>query len=390
MRIGRNHSLLLALAIASVAIMVAQPMAIGFASASYSATTVNTGNTISADYFIAGLYESDGVTPADNLITGTFNYATVSGGYAVNATDAGTEGVRIISNTGQHTGAGSYTISGSWTVDSGDDPSYGSTITCYVGNAGTYTDNDSFVMYRSGDSSSSTSVTLSDISSLQLHFDLNLLYASAPTGSVMTISITIVDNTHAMAVSGNNSLTLQSSSAVNVISDANNAEVKPGDKNPSYSSTDEQGRPVTVYLVESERTDGNLGVNISSSDDGDSLVEASGLANNFSASVNIPENTDYAIQITVSSGGWALGTLDLTLRIGNNSYRGTLYNNGTYFAYTPTSGTRLSLVEETSPNHWLNHSGKIILEFSGDAYSLGGNVDIKLQLVFKPTVDTQP
>lgn len=79
MRIGRNHSLLLALAIASVAIMVAQPMAIGFASASYSATTVNTGNSISADYFTAGLYTYRGSGDPDFIMDySSSNFATLT------------------------------------------------------------------------------------------------------------------------------------------------------------------------------------------------------------------------------------------------------------------------------------------------------------------------
>ncbi len=379
--------MLLALAISAVAIMVAQPVTIGFASpSSYTETTVSTD--VSSDYFAVGLYMSDGVTPADSLIGGTFNYTVVSGGYQVSAEDAGVDGVKIISNTNQHTATGSYTITGSWTISSGDVPAYGSTITCYVGNAGTYTDNDSFVMYRSGDSSSSTSVTLSDISSLQLHFDLNLLYASAPTGSVMTISITIVDNTHAMAVSGNNSLTLQSESAVNVIADSNDASVHGDDDHPSYTSTDGQGNPVTVYLMESERDDGYTGVNISSSDDSDSLVESNNWRDSFSASVNIPENTDYAIQITVTSALIAGGSIDLTLKIGDSSFKGTFDGTGTRFAYI--SGNKLLFANEETPTHWMNNTGKITLDFSGSTWSLWGNADVKLQLVFKPTVDTQP
>ena len=61
MRTGRNHSLLLALAITMVAVMVTQPIAVGFASSSsYTATTVSTGNSISSEYYTLRLLSYSG------------------------------------------------------------------------------------------------------------------------------------------------------------------------------------------------------------------------------------------------------------------------------------------------------------------------------------------
>ena len=375
-----------------VLLLIVNATAVGFASDDqvYTATSINSENTLTTDYFTAGIYEADGTTPVSKVIDGSFHYsAATGGGYHVSCTDAGRTGILLIAETSYHIQTGSsYTITGTWAVTGGAVPAEGSSLTCYVGNESEYTDNNSFRMYGIEDSNVSTTITVESVSSLELHFDIDFQYTVVPSdGTTIIVCITIIDGNHATIAHGDNTLTITAGAAVDLIGDVNDATVEEGDSHPSYTYTDEQGNDITVYLIESQRSDGNTGVYISSDDDSNSLVNTSAFSSNsFSAAVNIPQNTDYAIQVTITGRGiLSGGSLDLELEIGDDSYTGTINDTGTYFAYTPTSGNRLTLTRENSPNHWLNNVGPIVLKFSGESTSIFINVDIKLQIVFRST-----
>ena len=312
---GTRSRLAIAFAITVLALMAVQPIAMGFATASsYTATTATTNNNVSADYFIAGIYESNGVTPVNNLIEGSFYYVESNGGFSVKEFNVGKSGIQLILDVSNHTMVGNtYTVTGNWTATSGVTPSNGSKITCYIGNEGVYTNNSHFDMYRQGDSNNSTSVTFGEASSQKLFFDIDLKYSSAPSnGSTFLISITIFNNSGATTSHGQNVLTLTLGTVVQVFDDK--LEDVNAD-NPIFTGnggnmqmTPDTNNPAGVYI---ERTGSN---NHSIANDTSGFT-----SNGINLTVNIPAGTSLYVYVSVYQNSSLIvnTNVSLTLSEGN-------------------------------------------------------------------------
>lgn len=280
-----NHLRLMLVAVITV-LITAFPVSVGFAEGPYDGTAVNVSNSVQSDYFTVGFYQSDGITPATTLISGTLSCSDVSSPYTVSNTNVGALGLKLVLNNSSHTSAdGQYAITGSWTCSTATNA--GSYIKCYMGSNATYTDNDSFRMYRDTDANNtSTSIDIS-AGTRAVYFDMNLLFDVKPTTFTVTLTFNVSDNNLA-GYENQQSITISASDTYSQIVQNN------GNSTTVVSGSDEDN----VYqLIDSGTVTGNDGTDHDSiyvqGNEQGGVSEGNGVVN---LSLKIPKNQAFIVK----------------------------------------------------------------------------------------------
>ena len=114
----KGKTLSVIFAVFAVSIMASSAVAVGFATTSFTATTTSASNSISADYFTAGIYNSDQTTVPTKLIDQELHYTSSGGVYTISSKNIGKVGICIKIDATNHTPS-SYSVTGTWSVTNG-------------------------------------------------------------------------------------------------------------------------------------------------------------------------------------------------------------------------------------------------------------------------------
>ena len=380
---GKTFGMIIALF--AVFVMASPAVAVGFATVSYSASTISASNTITAEYAIIEYYKFNSGTDY-SLVTG---HAFSHGCLQYNESGSGNNKrytiaaindlvVSIPNLNLKIDKTGSYSLFKNITVSGGN-------VT--VSNFKLYINNTEI--------QDGTTIQGNTYYPIKLKCDVSAYSSKTlPTMPTFNVSLNAQSLCSSTIVDTNNSFDFMSISeqVVNDMADENGATVKPGDTNPSYYDPD---GGETYYLRPdntSSEGEGVAGVYITSGDNTNNIN--SGNNDSYTTTLTIPNDKEYLIKVYIkpASLGYATGEVKVVLTEGNNDYESNdLYQAAliigsakTYYLFKSGINS-LADVSSRGDATWMSPTTEPLTVFidgsnSGMAF---GSTEVRIELLFR-------
>ena len=384
----------MAFALLAVATLMLPSLAVGYASAtSYTATTVCTGNTITAEYAVIEYYKfnnnSNYSLVTDNAFShGCLQYTTSGSGNNIRYRIAAISDLVVsIPNLNLKIDkAGQYEISTEVTVSGGN-----------------VTVNNFRLFINNTEAPDGTVINGNTYYPIKLKCSVAAYDANrtAPVMPTFNVSVSAVSLCSSVIVNTNNSFDFMSISqqAVDDMAADNGATPQGTDTYPSYYDAESGER--YYFVPDNSTTDGVAGVYITS---GDKSTNINGGNNDtFATTLTIPNDKMYLIKVYIKPAGGistASGEIKVKLTEGEDDYESDDVSQSAFIAgsaktyYLYKSGNKLAQYDATDSgstipsNLWMSETTEQLeLRVTGSSTYSGlfnwSNTEIKLELLFK-------
>ena len=361
--------------ISAVATFLLPSFTVGYASAvSYTATTVCSGNSVTADYFTANLYSDAQCTvPKDHLLlSGNIEYTVTGTTYTIqNNTVISDASTYLKINSNHETDPNEtdpYTISANFSCSLGNTPVNNATLTIQSGST------FSFV-------AGSATANISDDVAYPLTLKISNVSANlnaAPTILDVEITIMISDNISASYV-GDKSITISGPIVINNNESAMISLEQINSNNESFSSGDYTFNEVTQGSTHGGQPSSSFAVEIRSRDQ--SGIAATDGSVNFT--INVPGDTKFAVCCYSSTG--SNGSIIITV----NSKSATLTESsmsGSWAkivvkkssSYTDIEAYNQGNTRISNSSYWIPGGDDVNISLSGSG--VGSNTKLEIWL----------
>lgn len=382
MRAGSWHTLRIMLIISAIALIAVQPISVGFALPTYTATTVSSNNTVSAEYFTIGFYtynnydaddvpfvvenyDIDDFTPVSSI----FNNDRIQ--YTMNGDQ------KVINNTTFH-----FTQDNLYLIITGKNDNY-TVLASGLSVAVTGLDGATITnTLNVGGMTSNYTLSSSNAYSLSVSSTINHTFTGTNPDVTIQISLTVsvVNHCNGCCVSDTHQVQFKESTIIEEITDLNDDPTS--DFNPETGNYTINAGSTYTYGT----TDYGA-VNISAK--GTEYITSD---HTVQFDLTLPSDKEFclAIKSTNNPGEFTI-SIDVVINGVSKTYSGDIRVNGnkTYYVHAedPTSSTKIVRKENFQPElsywYWFSSDSNIILHVTNkDGYQVANN--IKLDIILRP------